>query len=262
MQWHDEAIVLTVRRFGETAAIASLFTREHGRHSGLVRGGASRRLAGVLQPGNQVAAAWRGRLDEQLGQFRLELTQARAAQVMDEPPRLAALSSLTALLATALPERAPQPALFEASALLLDGLASESSWTALYVRWELGLLAELGFGLDLTRCAVTGTDADLAYVSPRTGRAVAAEAGRPYAERLLPLPSFLAAGRGTPPANDAGRDVADGLRLTGFFLARALLAQGGHLPPARERLRLWLEGEALPPPGPLPAPPGGVKPLP
>lgn len=263
MQWQDEAIVLSVRRHGEASAVASLFTRRHGRHAGLVRSGFSRRLAPLLQPGNELAVSWQGRLAEQLGSFRVEPVRAHAAAALDQPPRLAALASLAALLEQTLPERAPHQALYEASALLLRALEAGVPWPALYVRWELGLLAEMGFGLDLSACAVSGVASGLAYVSPRSGRAVSAAAAGPYEGRLLALPSFLAEGRGLPPANDESRDLAQGFHLTGFFLARALAERGAALPPARARLlaRLEQDGQAAASATFLsPARPGGVEP--
>ncbi len=237
MHWLDDAIVLSVRKHGETAAIASLLTREHGRHSGLVRGGAGRRLKGVLQPGNQVIAGWRGRLAEHLGVLTIEPGPPWAARLLEAPAKLAALSAACALVEATLPERQPHAPLHDGLLVLLQGLDEQPDWPALYIRWELGLLAELGFGLDLAACAVSGRAADLAYVSPKTGRAVSAAAGAPYAQRLLRLPSFLAGGHGVPPANDFRRDVADGLALTGFFLRHSVFEPHQlSIPAARERL--------------------------
>ncbi len=232
MEWNDQGILLSSRRHGETSAIVNLLSPSHGLHAGLVRGGAGKRARGILQPGNLVRARWRARLAEHLGTFTCELVRAHAAAVFDDPPRLAGLSSACAVAMSTLPEREPQPAVFEALLALLDNLA-EPSWPTLYVKWEVGLLKELGFGLDLTRCAATGSEENLAYVSPRTGRAVSLEAGRPYREQLLPLPAFLLAGGG---AGEAA-DIADGLGLTGHFLERHVLGQRGHpLPAARRRL--------------------------
>ena len=232
MEWRDTGFVLMARRHGESALIVELLTREHGRHAGLVRGGQSPRRRALLQPGNQVAAAWRGRLPEHLGSFDCELVEAHAARFLDDPDRLAALTAAASLLLAALPEREPNAELYDAFAALLGALDSGSSWPQCYVAWECGLLAALGFGLDLERCAVTGAADDLAYVSPRTGRAVSRAAGAAYRDKLLPLPEFL--WRDAPAR---GGDIAAGLALTRYFLLHhLLLPHGRQLPEARERL--------------------------
>ncbi len=239
MEWRDEGIVLAARPHGESAAIITLLTREHGSHAGLVRGGAGRRSRGVYQPANEVMADWRARLPEHLGTYSCELARARAATLLDDPARLAAASSACALLQASLPERLPYPGLFAGLQELLDGLDGED-WPARYVVWELGLLSELGFGLDLSACAATGTNDELIYVSPKTGRAVSAGAGAPYADRLLVLPKFLAAYGGrhelpAVPVDDA--TILAGLTLTGYFLEQHVFAPGDRaMPPARERL--------------------------
>jgi DNA repair protein RecO (recombination protein O) len=224
--------VLAARRHGETSAVVSLLTREHGRHAGLVRGGAGRARRAVAQPGNTVAATWRARLADHLGAYRLELVRAYAAAALDEHDRLAAIASACALAEAALPERHPYPAIYQGLLALLGIVVREASWPAAYVRWELGILDQLGFGLDLSACAVTGARGGLAYVSPRSGRAVTAAAAGRYRARLLPLPGFLVG------AGEAdGVALAQGLRLTGSFLDRHLFApHGRRLPPARERL--------------------------
>src|SRR5918995_4696557 len=184
MHWSDEAVVLGSRPHGETGAIAELLTRGHGRHLGLVHGGRSRKLRAVLQPGNLVVAGWRARLDDHLGTFALEPAALRAAELMADPLKLSGLVTvigLTQLLA----EREPHPRLYDALRIMLDTLDNDRMWPAVLVRYELGLLDELGFGLDLARCAVTGSSDDLVYVSPRTGRAVSGGAGAAYRERLL-----------------------------------------------------------------------------
>jgi DNA repair protein RecO (recombination protein O) len=232
MQWQDAGFVVASRRHGESAAIVELLTREHGRHLGLVRGGQSPKIRAILQPGNAVAAVWRGRLSEHLGFLTCELLQAHAARLIDDPGRLAGLAAAAALISTCLPEREPHPDIFNAFARLLDALDSAGDWALYYVRWECGLLAALGFGLDLSRCAVTGATADLAYVSPRTGRAASRDAGRPYHDKLLELPEFF--WRDSPA--DAAQIVA-GLRLTEHFLVDHVLGpQGRTLPLARVRL--------------------------
>ncbi|ACI98886.1 DNA repair protein RecO [Rhodospirillum centenum] len=232
MEWTDDAIVLSARPHGETAALAVLLTRGHGRHAGLVHGGQSGRMRPVLEPGNRVAARWAARLVEQLGTLALELERATAAGLLEDPLRLAALSSACALVDAALPEREPHPALFDATLALFDALQTEV-WAEIYVRWEIGLLEEAGFGLDFGSCAATGiTDNDqLAYVSPRTGRAVSLSAGEPYRDRLLALPPFLV-GRSAGGAEE----VVQGLALTGHFLDRHLFAlRHAEVPAARTR---------------------------
>lgn len=233
MQWRDEAIVLSVRAHGETAAVVELFTRAHGRHMGLVHGGRSRKLRPVLQIGNQVEAAWRARLADQLGTVTLELSRPFAANVMDNPAALGALSSMAAL-AHLLPERDPHPSLYEVTLFVLGFLDDATVWPALYVRWELALLEELGFGLDLTECAATGSNDQLIYVSPKSGRAVSASAGEPYKDKLLALPGFLARTRGAVATAD---DVRAGLALTHHFLeARVFSPRGQLFPEVRQRL--------------------------
>jgi DNA repair protein RecO (recombination protein O) len=238
MHWLDDGIVLASRRHGETAALASVMTREHGRHAGLVHGGASRRMRPALQPGSMVAVEWRARLSEHLGNMKLESKSAPGAALFDDGDRLAALAAASALTEAALPEREPHRAVFEGLTHLLGALETgDPTWPAVYVRWELGLLAELGFGLDLERCAVTGEAGDLTHVSPRSGRSVSGAAAEPYAGRLLTLPAFLAADRGRPAANDPRADVMHGLALTGYFLERRVFeAHGAKMPPARTRL--------------------------
>jgi len=232
MEWRDTGFVVAVRRHGERALIAELLTREHGRHLGLVRGGQSPKVRAVLQPGNEVAAAWRGRLSEHLGTISCELVRAHAARMIDDPDRLAGLAAATALIAATLPEREPHADVFAGLAALLGALDSAADWPARYVEWECALLAALGFGLDLTRCAATGVTADLAYVSPRSGRAVSRLAGRPYHDKLLPLPDFL----WTDVVADAAQ-IAAGMRLTEYFLLHHVLSPHGRtLPPARARL--------------------------
>jgi DNA repair protein RecO (recombination protein O) len=240
MQWTDTGFVVALRRHGESSLIVELLTREHGRHLGLVRGGQSPRMRAALQPGNEVAAGWRGRLAEHLGTIACELVRAHAARFIDDPDRLAGLAAATALIAATLPEREPHSDVFAAFAALLDALDSGSAWPARYVEWECSLLAALGFGLDLTRCAATGAVTDLAYVSPRSGRAVSRAAGEPYRDKLLALPGFL----WRPTAAD-GAQIAAGLRLTEHFLLdHVLLPQGRTLPPARARLAARLRQAA------------------
>lgn len=241
MDWTDDAIVLSARRHGENAAVASLLTRTHGRHAGLVRGGAGKRGRAVLQPGNIVHAHWRARLTEHLGAFTLEQGRGTAARLFADPLRLAALASACALADATLQEREPHPAVHDGLRDLIAILEQDESdsapaWPETYVRWEIRLLADLGFGLDLERCAATGTEDGLAFVSPRTGRAVSEAAAGPWRERLLPLPGFLSANGPESPATGADA-VAQGLSLTGYFLARHVFdPQGKPMPAARRRL--------------------------
>jgi DNA repair protein RecO (recombination protein O) len=231
MKWEDEAIVLAARPHGETAAVVQLLTRAHGRHAGLVRGGQSARLRGIYQSGNRVSATWSGRLPEHLGSLECEMECSYMARVLDDSDRLAALSAATAVCEGAMPEREPHPACFEGLLALLEALEGDH-WAEVYVRWELAFLAELGFGLDLSRCAAGVENDQLAYVSPRSGRAVSLSAGAPYREKLLALPGFLV-GRG----EGGNAAVAEGLALTGFFLERHLFhPHDKPLPAARLRL--------------------------
>jgi DNA repair protein RecO (recombination protein O) len=232
MEWHDRAFVLAARRHGENSVVVELLTEQHGRHAGLVRGGQSPKLRAVLQPGNEVAAVWRGRLSEHLGTVACELVRPHAAGLLDDPDRLAGLTAAAALVAAALPEREPYPDVFASFGSLLRALDSAADWPASYVGWERDLLADLGFGLDLDRCAAYGVTTDLAYVSPRTGRAVSRAAGLPYRDRLLILPRFLWCDE---PADR--RQIELGMMLTEHFLVRHVFqAQGGTLPAARTRL--------------------------
>ena len=232
MQWSDEGIVLSARRHGESAAIVCLLTREHGRHAGLARGGAGRRARGLYQAGNRVAATWRARLAEHLGTYACEPLGAAAAALLDDPARLAGLAAACAMAEASLPEREPHPAAFAGLAALIEGLEG-ASWAQAYVGWEVGMLRELGYGLDLSACAATGSNDGLAYVSPKSGRAVSLSAGGPYRDRLLPLPGFLIGENG----GGGGDEIAAGLRLTGYFLDRHVFAPHDRsLPPARLRL--------------------------
>ncbi len=231
MQWADDAFVLSARRHGESGAVVHLLTRGHGRLAGRVRGASSKQARGVIQAGNRVHGTWMGRLEEQLGVLALELVTAHAAAVMLDADRLAILSSVCAMADIALPEREPHPDVFIALEALAADLAG-AEFASSYVRWELVLLAELGYGLDLSSCAATGATEDLAWVSPKSGRAISAVAGAPYADKLLALPAFLVRGG----AGDAAA-VAAGLALTGHFLERQVLAPHGRpMPPARTRL--------------------------
>ncbi len=233
MEWTDEGIVLGARPHGEGHAVLSLLTAEHGLRMGLVRGGGSRRMAPVLEPGNTVRAMWRARLEDQLGQFTIEPIRERASALVLDGMGLAGLNAACAVAAGALPEREPAPGVHEGFAVLLDALEVNEVWPAVLVRWELGLLESVGFGLDLTRCAVTGSRDDLTHVSPRSGRAVSREAAAPYADKLLVLPPFLLSRQMAVERPD----IAHGLALTGYFLTRHVFgAKNRPLPDARARL--------------------------
>jgi len=231
MEWRDQGAVLTMRPHGESSAIIEVFTAAHGRHAGVVRGGASRRMAAVVQPGTQVDVVWRARLDDQIGSYTVEPLQSRAGLMADRLA-LAGLNAICAMLHAALPERESHPTLYRHSIALLNALQS-AGWPPDYLRWELALLEELGFALDLTRCAITGSREDLAYVSPKTGRAVNRDAAGDWAARLLPLPPVLL---GQGPASRI--EIAQGLAITGHFLTRSLepTLNGRPLPEARHRL--------------------------
>jgi len=240
MEWRDEGILLSVKRHGESAVIAEVFTPDHGRHAGVVRGGASRRMAPVLQPGAQMDIAWKARLQEHLGNFTLEPLRSRSATVMGDRMALAGLNAVTALLCFALPEREPHKRLYAATEALLDLLDQTDLWPLAYLHWEMALLEDLGFGLDLTSCAVTGATEGLRYVSPRTGRAVTAKGAGDYADRLLPLPPcLLRQGEAPDP------EIAEGFRVTGHFLNAHLAPDLGTrpLPEARQRfVDLFMRG--------------------
>ncbi len=235
MDWRGEGVLLSVRRHGESSAIIEIFTEEHGRHAGLVRGGGGRRMGPILQPGAQLDVAWRGRLAEHLGAFTVEPVRARAAMLADRAA-LAGLGAVTALIGLVLAERMAFPALYRRTVDLLDMMEADGPWPAHYVGWELELLSTLGFGLDLSACALTGGTDDLMWVSPKSGRAVSRVAGADWADRLLPLPPFLRRDAGEAPIT--ADDLRDGLRLTGHFLSHSLLPALNRpgLPPARERL--------------------------
>jgi DNA repair protein RecO (recombination protein O) len=236
MEWSDRGIVLSARRHGESSAILSALTETHGRHLGLVRGGAGKRHAGAIEPGNEVAVRWRARLEEHLGGFTCEAIRHHAAGILDDPLRLAGLSAACAVADSALPEREPHRAVYESLRTLLQALSAlpTQSWAGTYARFELGLLKDLGFGLDLARCAATGRNDTLAYVSPRSGRAVSRAAAEPYRDRLLPLPAFLLEDEGAAASRG---EILEALRLTGYFLdAHVFAPHGRTLPAARARL--------------------------
>ncbi|WP_299790888.1 DNA repair protein RecO [uncultured Marivita sp.] len=232
MDWRDTGILLSSRRHGESAMIIDVFTPERGRHAGVVRGGASRKIAPILQPGAQLDLAWRARLEDHLGSFTVELQRSRAAIAMQNRTTLAGLNAALALLAYVLPEREAHPKLYAHTQNLLDLIDQSELWPLAYLRWEAALLDDLGYGLDLTCCAVTGSTDDLMYISPKSGRAVSAKGAGDWADRLLPLPDAL---KGEGAAEDA--DIATALAATGYFLEHKLAAEqiGKPLPAARAR---------------------------
>ena len=240
MQWQDQAIILGVKRHGESSVIAEVMTRGRGRHLGLVRNGRSRTMQPVLQPGNLIEVTWRARLDEHLGNFSAEPVSFRAATLMEHAASLHGVQALAALLRL-LPERDPHPHLFDMLNIVLDHLGDASGAGELYIRFELAVLNDLGFGLDLVQCAATGSREQLEFVSPKSGRAVSREAGLPYQDKLFRLPEFL---------KDASREAADrdslseAFRMTQYFLTRHVYEPRG-LEPGMARdgfIRAVLEG--------------------
>ncbi len=233
IEWRDDAALLAVRPFGETSVIIEVFSAAHGRHSGVVRGGTSRKVAPVLQPGAQLSVTWKARLDSHLGSFTVEPVRSRAAAAMGDRLALSGLNAVCSLLAMVLPEREAQPALYDRTVGLLDLLGQSEIWPLAYLRWEQALLEEMGFGLDLSACAVHGVNEDLIYVSPRSGRAVSREAAGEWADRMLPLPPVLA-GKG----DAANAEIVTALGTTGYFIEHRLVSSLGDkpLPAARARL--------------------------
>jgi len=250
MEWTDDGIVLATRPYGEASVVASLLTERHGRHAGLVRGATGPRNRGTLQVGNRVQARWWARLNDHLGALTCELSAAVAGPLLDNPERLAALAAACAVAEASLPEREPAPRVYRGLVILLSDLCNGDRWPTTFVRWEVALLANLGFGLDLSRCAVTGRTDGLSFVSPRTGRAVSVDAAWPYRDRLLTLPAFLI----EPGLIGETKDVLRGLQLTEFFLARHVFEPAGKtVPAARQRLAALIarrtagtSGEAAP----------------
>jgi DNA repair protein RecO (recombination protein O) len=247
MEWIDEGIVLSARAHGENAAVATLLTAARGRHAGLVPGGQGSRARPILQPGNRVNAKWRARVTDQLGNYTFELVGAQAALWLDQPEIVAIISSACAVTEAALPERQPLPGIYAGLATLLS-LPDADLWAPVYIKYEMNLLQALGYGLDLTQCASGGGADNLAYVSPRTGRAVSREAGLPYHDKLFPLPGFLL---GLGAWNAA--EILQGLDMTGHFLSRhifvnphsrRLIPQDGDLPLARQRLADYYRKQA------------------
>jgi len=232
MEWRGTAILLSVRRHGETSAIIDVFSEEKGRHAGVVRGGTSRRIAPILQPGAQLDVAWRARLEDHIGAFAVEPVRSRAALVMGDRLALAGLNAVTGLLSFCLPEREAHGPLYRRTEQLLDLLGQNAVWPLAYLRWEVALLEEMGFGLDLGTCAVTGATEELIYVSPKTGRAVSRVGAGAWVDRLLPLPDVLRA-RGHAPDTE----IAQALETTGYFLNNHLAPDLGNRPVPDARAR-------------------------
>ncbi len=242
MEWAGEGYVLSVKKHGETSAIVEVLTRDHGRHAGLVRGGSGKRLRPVLQPGNKIQVQWHARLSEYLGTFNIEALSARAAEIMEDRVMLSALNAMTAMARETLPEREVHTQVYDGFEILLNNLDDPDIWPVLYVQWEAGLLQALGYGLDLSACAATGSNDQLTHVSPRSGRAVSASAAEPYLDKLFALPQFL---MGQPYATPA--DIANGLALTGYFLeTRLQWGLNRTLPEARAQMiaQLIAQGHA------------------
>lgn len=237
MEWQGDGLILNTRKHGENSAIIDVLTRDKGRHMGLVRGGRSRTMRPVLQAGNLVNVVWRARLEDHLGVFSVDPHKMIVAGIIDDVHRLAGLTTITTL-ASLLPEREPHPRIYDASLLLIEHLQDDAIWPAVLVKWEMGLLDELGFGLDLSKCAVSGETAGLTHVSPRTGRAVCAREADPWKDRLLALPAFVTRASGA--ASNA--EIVQGLKLTGHFLARHIFEpRGVSAPEQRQRIVRWLE---------------------
>ena len=238
MQWSDKAIVVSTRKYGESSSIITLFTLERGIHAGMVRGATGKKKRGIYQVGNLVEANWTGRIAEHLGSYNCELVESVAGRLLSDAKRLAALSAIVSMIEKTLPEREPHSELFSQLLNLLHKLTDYSTaseaWVTAYIHFEMAILSALGFGLDFSECAATGSVDDLIYVSPKSGRAVSREAGEPYKDKLLPLPSFLRVDyRQTPTMHD----IMSGFDIMGYFLRRWMFQPHSKtLPPARERL--------------------------
>jgi len=231
LEWQDSGIILSVRGHGDTGGVVSILTRDHGRTMGFVYGATSTKMRGVLEPGNLVSIDWKAKSHDQLGTFTLELEKSIAADVMDDAAKLTAMQSACVLADKTMPEREKHTGMYEGTKALMASFATEI-WAPTYIYWELGLLRELGFGLDLSKCAATGAVDNLIYVSPKSGCAVSAAAGEIYKEKLLALPSFL---RGEGGFEES--DILNGLKLTGHFLLHRVFSQSNtNLPESRLRL--------------------------
>ena len=232
MEWQDQGILLSVRRHGEGSAIIDVLTEHHGRHAGLVRGGGSRKAGALLQPGNQLSLSWRARLEDQLGSFSVELSQARSAALLSVRKKLYGFNAISAMLMKYLPEREPNGDLFQGCLDFLECIENERYWEHRYCLFEFEVLEAIGYGIDLTECAVTGQPHDLTYVSPKSGRAVCAKSAEGWEDKLLRLPSFLLL---REPAEISSESFKEALRLSGYFFENFVPATPPNLPEARMR---------------------------
>ena len=231
MNWTDKGIIIENRKYGETSSILTMLTAEHGKHSGLIKGARNKKSRGMYEIGYLAHVEWKARLEESLGYFKCELLNAYTCAYLNDPMRLAGISSICSVLNGALPEREPSNPIYESLSSFISKLSS-NDWLKNYINFELKLLSELGFSLNLLSCAVTGQVNELCYVSPKTGRAVSKNVGNPYKERLLALPPFL-----VEESHSSNTDILNGLNLTGYFLKRNVFAQVNRgLPAARDRL--------------------------
>ncbi len=231
MEWRDQGTVLAVRKYGESSVIVEVFTEAHGRHAGVVRGGVSRKMTPHLQPGGQISVTWKARLEDHLGSFTVEPLRSRAADVMGDPLALEGLNTLTALLTSTLPEREPHDYLYVETISLFDRLGVDPDWPLAYLHWEVSLLEELGFGLDLSACAVTGSPDDLAYVSPQIGAC-----REPSGGGRVGGPDAAAAAMPAWPIVLVYAEIIDGMTTTGHFIAKILAELSDKpLPQARAR---------------------------
>jgi DNA repair protein RecO (recombination protein O) len=232
MEWQGTGVIISVRKHGESSTIVDVLTESHGRHAGLVRGGAGRKLAPILQPGTQVDVEWRARLEDHLGNYTIEPVKSRTT-ILSDRLALSAMGSICALVNFAFPERLAMAQLYAVTVNLFDQMAEGGAWLPDYALWEYAVLEELGYGLDLESCAATGVRQDLIYVSPKSGRAVSAIAGADWADRMLPLPRFLRAQTATKDASE----VLDALKTTGYFLAHRVAPALGNRPLPDARMR-------------------------
>lgn len=234
MEWRDEGILLSAQKHGEGSAVIEVFTTQHGRHAGLVRGGSSRKMAPILQPGSQISVIWKARLEEHLGSFTIDPIKSRAVNIMSDKSTLAVMGAITSLLKLTLPEREDHQRLYVRTLDLVDAIGVTDDWPSRYALWENALLTETGFALDLEQCAATGVTQDLIYVSPKSGCAVSRNAGEEWADRMLPLPRFL---RLDSTMNEPA-EVQSALKTTGYFLEKWVMpaVSKQHLPNARQRL--------------------------
>ena len=233
VEWRDQGALLAVRRHGENSAIIEVLTENHGRHAGVVRGATGRKVAPILQPGAQLDVFWRARLDDHLGSYSVEPIRSRAHTAMGNRTSLAALNAICALLSFSLPEREPHPVMYQKSINLLDLLGNLDVLPLAYLQWELALLEDLGYGLDLSCCTVTGTTDDLIYVSPKSGRAVSRLAAGKWSTKMLPLPQVMLGGD-----NETALEIVRALDTTGYFFTNGLAKSLGNRPVPEARSRL------------------------